>query len=60
MLARWYGASLSTGLSIEDVKQWPARIEAVDAAAVLEAAKKHLDYRKAVSGFLLPEEKAAA
>ena len=60
MLARWYGASLSTGLSIEDVKQWPARIEAVDAAAVLAAAKKHLDARKAVSGFLLPEEKAAA
>src|SRR5579885_1501121 len=60
MLARWYGASLSTGLTIDDVKQWPARIDAVGAAAVLDAAKKHLDRRKAVSGFLLPEEKAAA
>jgi zinc protease len=60
MLARWYGASLSTGLTIDDVKNWPARIEAVDAAAVLEAAKKHLDRRRAVTGLLLPDEKAAA
>ncbi|HLW93408.1 MAG TPA: pitrilysin family protein [Roseiarcus sp.] len=60
MLARWYGASLATGLSVDDVKQWPARIEAVDAAAILAAAKKHLDRRKAVTGFLLPEEQAAA
>jgi zinc protease len=60
MLARWYGASLSTGMSIEDVQQWPARIEAVDAAAVVAAAKKHLDRRKAVTGLLLPEEQAAA
>jgi zinc protease len=60
MLARWYGASLATGLGIDDVKQWPARIEAVDAAAVLAAAKKHLDRRKAVTGLLLPEERAAA
>jgi zinc protease len=60
MLARWYGASLATGLTIDDVKQWPARIEAVDAAAVLEAAKKYLDRRRAVTGLLLPEEQAAA
>ena len=28
-LARWYGAALATGLSIDDVAAWPARIEAV-------------------------------
>jgi zinc protease len=60
MLARWYGASLSTGMSIEDVRQWPARIEAVNAEAVVAAAKQHLDRRKAVTGLLLPEEQAAA
>jgi zinc protease len=60
MLARWYGASLATGLGVDDVKEWPARIEAVDAAAILAAAKRHLDRRKAVTGFLLPEEQAAA
>ncbi|HEV3044260.1 MAG TPA: pitrilysin family protein [Roseiarcus sp.] len=60
MLARWYGASLATGLSIDDVRKWPARIEAVDAAAVLAAATKHLDRRRAVTGLLLPEEQAAA
>jgi zinc protease len=60
MLARWYGASLTTGLGVADVKEWPSRIEAVDASAVVEAARKHLDRRKAVNGFLLPEEQAAA
>jgi zinc protease len=60
MLARWYGSSLATGLSMEDVRQWPARIEAVPAAAVIAAAKKHLDQRKAVTGHLLPAEEPAA
>jgi zinc protease len=56
MLARWYGASLATGLSMDDVRQWPARIEAVTAADVAAAAKKHLDSRNAVAGFLKPEQ----
>ena len=59
-LARWYGASLATGLGMDDVRQWPARIEAVEAASVLAAAKKHLDRRKAVTGFLKPDDQAAA
>jgi zinc protease len=54
MLARWYGSALATGLSMEDIRQWPARIEAVDAASIVAAAKKHLDRRKAVTGHLLP------
>jgi zinc protease len=60
MLARWYGASLATGLGMDDVRQWPARIEAVEAADVMAAAKKHLDRRRAVTGFLKPEDQAAA
>jgi zinc protease len=54
MLARWYGSALATGLSMEDIRQWPARIEAVDAASIIAAAKRHLDRRKAVTGHLLP------
>ena len=60
MLARWYGASLATGLGMDDVRQWPARIEAVEAASVLAAAKKHLDRRRAVTGFLKPDDQAVA
>ena len=60
MLARWYGSSLATGLGMEDIRQWPARIEAVEPEAILAAARKHLDRRKAVTGHLLPLEEPAA
>jgi zinc protease len=59
MLARWYGASLATGLSMDDVSQWPTRIEAVQAADVAAAAKKHLDPRNAVTGLLKPDDRTA-
>jgi zinc protease len=59
-LARWYGASLATGQTIQDVQQWPARIEAVTAGAVLAAAKKWLVSRRAVTGYLLPAEGGSA
>ena len=31
-LARWYGEALATGLAVEDVADWPDRIEAVTGA----------------------------
>jgi zinc protease len=58
-LARWYGASLTTGLTIEDITYWPEHIEAVTAESVQKAARKWLDKRRAVTGFLLPEAAAA-
>ncbi len=58
-LARWYGEALATGLTIDDVIAWPARMEAVTAADVTAAAKKWLDKRRSVTGFLLPAEVAA-
>jgi zinc protease len=60
MLARWYGSALATGLSMEDIRQWPSRIEAVDPSQIIAAAKKHLDRRRAVTGHLLPAEESAA
>jgi zinc protease len=57
-LARWYGASLATGLTIEDITRWPERIEAVSPQDVRTAARKWLDRRRAVTGFLLPETTA--
>jgi zinc protease len=60
MLARWYGSALATGLGMEDIRQWPTRIEAVEPAAIIAAARKHLDRRKAVTGHLLPAGEPAA
>jgi zinc protease len=60
MLARWYGSALATGLSMEDIRQWPTRIEAVEPAQIIAVAKKHLDRRRAVTGHLLPAEESAA
>ncbi|MBV8664716.1 MAG: insulinase family protein [Hyphomicrobiales bacterium] len=60
MLARWYGAALTTGQTIRDVQEWPARIEAVSAEEVIAAGRKWLEKRRAVTGYLLPPEKDAA
>ncbi|WP_395666611.1 M16 family metallopeptidase [Methylocella sp.] len=57
-LARWYGASLATGLSIEDVAQWPARIEAVTPDDVRKAALL-LDKKRSVTGYLLQAQAPA-
>jgi zinc protease len=55
-LARWYGEALATGLAVKDVADWPDRIEAVTGAAITEAARKWLDKKRSVTGFLLPKE----
>jgi len=60
MLARWYGAALTTGQTIGDVQEWPARIEAVTGDEVIAMARKWLERRRAVTGYLLPAEEKAA
>ena len=59
-LARWYGSSLALGQTIREVEDWPAKIEAVDANAVLGAARRWLVAKPAVTGHLLPLEAEAA
>jgi zinc protease len=54
-LARWYGAALTTGLSIEDIRSWPDRIRAVTAEQVREAAQKWLDKKRSVTGYLIKD-----
>jgi zinc protease len=60
-LAQWYGSSLATGGTIEQVRTWPDRIRLVSAEAVREAARHWLDQRRSVTGYLVkdtrPEEK---
>jgi zinc protease len=54
-LARWYGAALTTGLSIDDIRSWPDRIRAVTAEQVREAAQKWLDKNRSVTGYLIKD-----
>ena len=54
-LARWYGAALTTGLSIEDIRSWPDRIRAVTAEQVRQAAAKWLDKKRSVTGYLIKD-----
>jgi zinc protease len=52
-LARWYGAALATGQTVDMVRGWPDRIRAVTADAVQQAARTWLDRRHSVTGYLV-------
>ena len=54
-MAQWYGAALTTGATVEDVSAWPERIRAVSADHVREAARRWLDKRRSVTGYLIKE-----
>jgi zinc protease len=54
-MARWYGAALTTGTTMEQVASWPKRLSMVTADAVREAAGAWLDKRRSVTGYLIKE-----
>jgi zinc protease len=54
-LARWYGAALTTGLSVDDIRSWPDRIRAVTAEQVRNAAQKWLEKKRSVTGYLIKD-----
>ena len=54
-MARWYGAALTTGSTVESVQSWPDRIRAVTADAVNTAARTWLDKRRSVTGYLIKD-----
>ena len=55
-LARWYGSALTSGLTVEQVKTWPHRIKAVSTDQVRDAARRVLDKRRSVTGYLIKAE----
>lgn len=57
-LARRYGEALSVGLSQADVDTWDEALSAVTAEDVVAAARKVLDRRNAVTGWLTRPEGA--
>lgn len=58
-LARRYGEALAVGLTLDDISNWPAVLDAVTEDDVLTAAKEVLDMRRSVTGWLLPEEEGS-
>ena len=54
-LARWYGIALTTGMTVESVQTWPARIRTVTADQVRAAARQVLDKRRSVTGYLIKD-----
>lgn len=55
VLARWYGAALTSGLSVDDIRSWPDRIRAVTAEQVRDVAQKWLDKKRSVTGYLIKD-----
>jgi len=51
-LARYYGATLSTGGSVAKLQAWPKRVAAVDGESLRQAARKYLIERHSVTGLL--------
>lgn len=58
-LARRYGAALTSGLTIEDVHAWPDILQAVTGDEIVAAAKRVLDRRRAVTGWLQSAEEVS-
>jgi len=59
-LARWYGAAITVGLSVDDVRAWPDRIRAVTAEQVRDAARTWLEKKRSVTGYLIKDTTATA
>ena len=58
-LARLYGAALTTGSNADEVRTRPDRLRAVNAAEVRDAAKRWLDKKRSVTGYLIKAAGAA-
>ncbi|WP_339947913.1 pitrilysin family protein [uncultured Albimonas sp.] len=51
-LAREYGSALAADYTLEQIREWPERLQAVSAGDVMEAARQVLDRRRSVTGWL--------
>jgi zinc protease len=55
-LANIVGQALTAGRSLEDIQNWPARIQAVTLEDVQAVAERYLQPESSATGYLLPEE----
>ena len=56
-LARIYGGSLTLGSTIEEIESWTDRIRAVTVDDVNKVARKYIDLKRSVTGYLKPEQR---
>ncbi|WP_300435456.1 pitrilysin family protein [uncultured Mameliella sp.] len=52
-IARRYGNALTTGLTVDDVQDWPDVLQAVTGEDIVAAAQKVFDRRQSVTGYLM-------
>ncbi len=55
-LANRYGSGLTSGLTVEDIQAWPDVLQSVTEEDILAAARRVLDRRRAVTGFVRTAE----
>jgi zinc protease len=55
-LARRYGAALTSGLTIDDVHEWPRILQSITPEEIIAAAQEVFDRDNAVTGFLRTAE----
>ncbi len=53
-LARRYGAALTSGLTVQDVQEWPDILQAVTEEDILSVAERVLDRNQSVTGWIIP------
>ena len=58
--ARQYGVAVTSGLTVEDVAEWPALLDAVTAEDVVAAAERVFDMDNSVTGYLTRPAEAPA
>ena len=58
--ARGVGTSLASGISLEDIENWPDAVNKITLAQVQSAARKLFAENSSVTGILLPELEQAA
>ncbi|MBQ2261680.1 MAG: insulinase family protein [Loktanella sp.] len=58
-LARRYGAALASGLTVEDVQQWPDILQSVTPEQVKDAAAQLLNRNQAVTGWVVASQEEA-
>jgi len=59
-LARRYGSALTSGLTIEDVQEWPDLLQSITAEEIVKAARQVFDAKQSVTGYLMADEAADA
>ena len=52
-VARRYGAALTSGLTVQDVQDWPGILQSVTGEEIVQAARRVFDRDRAVTGYVM-------